>query len=129
MVRSGLPTRMVGLDVTRQMTLTAAEVATLTKSRHQLVRWLAMAMQFRGDPCTINDILTVAEIVTPGLLGFEAKGIRIELDESQHRGLTIEGAAEQILVATSVDITRIRQLLARVFGRDWWQPYSQKGLA
>ena len=128
-VRSGLPTRMVGLDVTRQMTVTAAEVAALAASPSRLVRWLASAMQFRGDRCIINDVLAVAEVVIPGLLGFEAKGIRVDLDESERRGHTTEGASEPILVATSVDITRTRQLLARVFGRDWWQSHTHRGSA
>jgi inosine-uridine nucleoside N-ribohydrolase len=125
-VRGELPTRMVGLDVTRQMTLAAAEVAALTESSSELARWLAKAMEFRGDACILNDVLPIAEIVTPGVLGFERMGIQVNLDESERRGHTKEGASGPIQVATSVDTTRIRQLLSRVFGRGWCQPHSQR---
>ena len=145
-VQSSLPTQMVGLDVTRQMTVSAGEVNDLASSPIELVRWLAMAMQFyvefhrsqeRLDGCVINDVLTVGEILVPGLLSFEPVRIRVDLDDGEHRGHTKEvggvvgvGGEQRVpsplQVATAVDVYEMRHLLARVFGRSWFQRFQRE---
>lgn len=137
-VRSEMPVHMVGLDVTRRMTVTAAEVTALGRSPQELARWLGAALQFyvefhrsqeRLDGCVINDVLTIGDLVAPGMLGFESKDIRIELDETEHRGHTREGGPSSRQVAMSVDTRTMRHLLSRVFGRGWWAQHRQEGLA
>jgi purine nucleosidase len=128
-VRSALPTTMVGLDVTRQMTMSAREVERLRGSQDPLVAWLAEALQFyvefhrsqeRLDGCVVNDILPIGELIRPGLLSGERLGLRVALDEGEHRGHTksdVRGSMTN--VALQVDIAGMRKLLIRVFGKRW----------
>ena len=120
-VRSEMPVHMVGLDVTRQMTVTAAEVSALGRSPQELARWLGAALQFYVE--------FHRSLVAPGMLGFESKDIRIDLDEAEHRGHTREGGPSPRQVAMSVDTHTMRHLLSRVFGRGWWGQHIQKGFA
>ena len=125
-LRARLPTVMVGLDVTRQMTLSRAEVAHLAESDDELTRWLGDALRFyvefhnrqeRLDGCVVNDVLTIGELVRPGLLILEERRLVVDLDEGDHRGHTrehVNGTATA--VAMGVDIPRMRKLLGRVWG-------------
>lgn len=135
-IRSGLRTHMVGLDVTRRMTLSAAEVERLGRSPHTLTRWLAAAMQFyvefhrsqeRLDGCVLNDVLTIGELLVPGMLTYERMRVSVDLDESEHRGHTRRAGSHALHVAMSVDTNRMRQLLSRVLGRGWDQQPGQEG--
>jgi inosine-uridine nucleoside N-ribohydrolase len=131
-VRSKLPTEMVGLDVTRQMTISSDEVDLLARSTDEVVRWLAQAMRFsvdyyrsrkRLDGCVINDVLTLGELLTPGILSFETLSIEVDLDEGEHLGHTrrTDGdVSSRLPVATAVDISGMREVLSRVFGRSWF---------
>jgi len=120
-----LGTVMVGLDVTRRMTFAADEVAGLARSADPLVAWLGAALQFyvefhrsqgRLDGCVVHDVLPVGELLAPGLLTLAQRRIRVDLDEGEHRGHTVEGPGGMpTAVALGVDIPRMRALLARVF--------------
>ena len=140
-VRCQLPTHMVGLDVTRQMTVSSSEVDDIGQSSTKLARWLASAMRFyvefhrsqeRLDGCVINDVLTIGELIAPGMLRFEKVPIRVDLDEGEHRGHTRGGPGESsrpLQVATDVDVYAMRHLLTRVFGRSWFERFHQEDLA
>jgi pyrimidine-specific ribonucleoside hydrolase len=120
-----LGTVMVGLDVTRRMTFAAGDVAGFARSADPLVGWLGAALQFyvefhrsqgRLDGCVVHDVLPVGELLAPGLLTLAQRRIRVDLDEGEHRGHTVEythGAPTE--VALGVDIPRMGALLARVF--------------
>ncbi len=124
-LRAGLGTLMVGLDVTRRMTLSRTEVERLARSPDPLVAWLAQALRFyvefhrkaeRLDGCVVNDVLTIGELLGPGLLAFADVRLTADLDEGEHRGHTRERAdAAPTKVALRVDIARMRELLKRVF--------------
>jgi inosine-uridine nucleoside N-ribohydrolase len=125
-LRAGLGTEMVGLDVTRRITLTSAEVSGLAASRDPVVRWLERALAFyvefhrsqeRLDGCVVNDVLPIGEIIAPGLLEWRLLSLGVALDDGEHRGHTRErhdGAPTR--VALGVDALRMRGLLRRVFG-------------
>ncbi len=120
-----LGTVMVGLDVTRRMTCSAADVTAYCSDGDALTRWLGQALQFyvefhrgreRLDGCVVNDVLPVGEILVPGLLTLAERRIRVNLGESDERGRTVErqhGAS--VRVALEVDVSRMRMLLSRVF--------------
>jgi pyrimidine-specific ribonucleoside hydrolase len=124
-LRAGLPTALVPLDVTRRMTLAPDEIIRLAASPDEVTRWLAEALQFSLEAhravrgvigCVVNDVLTLGEVLTPGLLGFEERRIEVDLDEGERRGHTREREdGVRVLVATDVDVDRMRRLLARVF--------------
>ncbi len=123
---SGLDTFMVGLDVTRRMVLTQHEVKGLHDSPDRLTSWLGAALQFyvefhqgreRLDGCVVNDVLTVGELLRPGLLTFERMPLTVTLDSGEHRGHTkVDPEGAGTAVATMVDTDLMRNLLGRVFG-------------
>ncbi len=129
-IAAELPSEMVGLDVTRRMTFSSMEVERLSRSDRELVRWLAAALRFyvefhraqeRLDGCVVNDILTVAELVVPGVLAFGEHKLKIVTAAGEEQGRTVpvpEGGAS-VNVAVDVDVTRVRRLLDRVFGTGW----------
>ena len=124
-----LPTEMVGLDVTRRMTLDRAEVDRLGRSSDPLVRWLADALRFyvefhsrqeRLDGCVVNDVLTIGQLLEPHLLDFARFRLKIDTGDSEHRGRTLsDPAGAAIRVALDVDVNAMRRLLDRVFGDAW----------
>lgn len=126
-LRAELPTEMVGLDVTREMVLGTNEVTRLTHSSAANARWIEGALRFyiefhrrqEGlEGCIVNDVLPIATLVKPGVLTFEERRLRVDLDDGEHRGHTRvdpeKGARVQ--VATHVDVAKVRSLLSeRVF--------------
>ncbi len=136
-LRTGLNTFMVGLDVTRQMTLETSEVDPLAQSSDPLVRWLGQALQYYVEShvkqrsvsgCVVNDVLTVGELLSPGMLTFAERRLKVDLDDGQGRGHTREhpgGCATW--VATGVDTGQMRRLLGRVLGQDWLDPETAGG--
>lgn len=135
-LRAALATLMVGLDVTRRMTLSAAEVERLAAERDPLVGWLGLALRFyvefhrrqeRLDGCVVNDVLTVGELIAPGLLSTRRLSLAVDLDEGEHRGHTRERApGVPTEVALRVDVGRMRGLLARVFGDGWQDGHDER---
>ena len=128
-VQSGLPTRAIGLDVSRRVLLTSSAVQRLANSDEPLVQWLADALRFSVeshrtrfgvDGCYPNDALAIASLVRSDLVDFETRSIRVMLDEGDERGQTTETATGSPLqMATRIDAQRSRRLLGRVFGTAW----------
>ena len=137
-LRGGLETFMVGLDVTRRMIMSAREVEVLASTDDRLAHWLGEALTFyvefhRGqeglDGCVVNDPLTLGELIEPGLLTLVSTPVEIDLDEGEHRGHTKEREhGVPTAVAMEVDVSRMRKILNRVFG-DGWQIPAAKGTA
>jgi len=128
-LRGGLNTLMVGLDVTRRMTLSAAEVSELARSQDQLLNWLGRALQFsvevyrsraQFDGCVLNDVLPIAELIAPGLLTWDTLFVSVDLDDGEHRGHTrVEPTGISTRVATEVDVDLLRGTLGALFGDGW----------
>ena len=123
-LRAGLGTVMVGLDVTRRMTLSAGEVERLAAANDRLVAWLGDALRFyvefhrdqdRLDGCVVNDILPIGELISPTLLRLAEVRLIADLDDGEHRGHTREhpkGVLQR--VALGVDIAKMKEMLQRV---------------
>ncbi len=128
-LRAGLDTYMVGLDVTRQMVLTTAEVERLASSSDRLVGWLGQALRFyvefhrqqeHVDGCVVNDVLTVGELLSPGLLTPKELRLTASLDDGEHRGHTLVSQdGVPVTVAMDIDTGRMRALLDPLFGSEW----------
>lgn len=128
-LRAGLNTRMVALDVTRRMTMAASEVWELAKNRDPLLSWLGKALQFyveayrrrtRLDGCVLNDVLPVGELIRPGLLTWDAAFMSVDLDDGEHRGHTrAQPTGISTRVASDVDINLLRGILDALFGAGW----------
>jgi len=128
-LRAGLNTRMVGLDVTRRMTLSASEVGEFASSQDPLLNWLGKALQFyveayrsraRLDGCVLNDVLPVGELIAPGLLTWDTLFMSVDLDDGEHRGHTrAHPTGISTRVASEVDVNLLRGILDTLFGDGW----------
>ena len=125
-LRAGLPTALVGLDVTRQMVLEAPDVDRLGRVGTPLAHWLHEALRFyvefhrrqeQLDGCILNDVLPIAALLQPDVLTFKPLRIAVDLDDDERRGRTrVAPEGAEALVATEVRIAPVRALLSeRVF--------------
>jgi inosine-uridine nucleoside N-ribohydrolase len=123
-LQASLPTAMVPLDVTRRFTLSATDVERLGSSPDPLTAWLGQALRFYAEQqrargavgCAVHDVLTLGEVLSPGLLSFTTRRVMVDLDEGEPRGHTKEREnGEPVAVATDIDCARMRALLERVF--------------
>src|SRR5207253_9771341 len=125
-LRAGLPTEMVGLDVTRQMVLVPNELTRLAHSGAPQAQWLHDALRFylefhkreEGlDGCIVNDVLPIAALVKPNALGFEEQRLVVDLEDGERRGRTrVDPGGTPVKGATQVDLAPVRSLLSeRVF--------------
>ncbi len=122
---AGLPTTLVGLDVTHRMILSGKDISAFRASADPVIVWLANALQFAAerhrhlglhDGCRVHDVLAVAEAIDPGLLTLAEHRLTVDFDEGVHRGRTVErDTGLPVAVAMDVDLTRTRALLRRVF--------------
>jgi inosine-uridine nucleoside N-ribohydrolase len=127
-LRAGMNTHMVGLDVTRRMVLSRSEVSALASSSDALVKWLGQALQFSVEAhaerlplngCVVNDVLTVGELLSPGMLRFVTHRLRVDPGDGEHRGRTrADSNGFRTLVAVEADTDRMHTTLARVLGND-----------
>ena len=126
-LEAALPTRWVGLDVTRRLMLTAADVEALRETPRR--RWLRDALRqyvrfhraYEGlDGCVINDPLVIAELLRPGLLRFERARVQVELGDGIDRGRTRESDdGVRSWFAVDLDVSGAHALLTeRVFTRE-----------
>ena len=117
-----LPTELVGLDVTRPIALSAAEVGQLGEVDDPKARWLHDALRFlvafhkeyeRFDGCMLNDVLPVAALIDPEVLTFRPVRLAVELNDGENRGRITESVMGRVaLVATeSPSVPRVRALL------------------
>jgi len=116
-----LPTEMVGLDVTRQVTLTGAAIERLAAVPDPQAHWLSDALRFylefhrrydKFDGCVVHDVLPIAALIEPTVLRFEPLRVRVDLEDGDPRGRTrIDPDGARVSVATSVDPAPVRRLL------------------
>lgn len=123
---AGLPTELVGLDVTRQLVMSAEDVARLGATEAAKARWLHEALRFyvefhrsyEGiDGCILNDVIPIAALVDPSVLRYEPMHIMVDLDDDERRGRTrVAADGVPVQVAVEVHVAPIRALLSkRVF--------------
>jgi len=116
-----LPTELVGLDVTRSMVLSSAEVGRLADADDPLAAWLHEALRFYVEfhkqyeelsGCVINDVLPIAALIDPSVLTFKPVRLSVGLDDGDNRGRTKESAQGlHALVATEVRAKTIKTML------------------
>lgn len=120
-LRSGLKTRMIGLDVTHQVVLTREETAAWRGSGTTAGRFFAdmtdhyIGVSEKGDPqmggCALHDPLAVAAAIDPTLVGCLPANLRVDLDGAT-RGRTVcdparlRDAEKDCDVALAVDVSR-----------------------
>ncbi len=131
-----LPTEMVGLDVTRQMTVAGPDIERLAQVGDPQARWLSDILRFylefhrqydKFEGCVIHDVLPIASLIEPSVLQFEPLRIKVDLEDGEPRGRTrIDPDGARVDVATGVDPAAARQLLfERVL--PWLTPAGMAG--
>jgi inosine-uridine nucleoside N-ribohydrolase len=125
-LKAGLPTELVGLDVTREAVLGSQEIMRLTNASTANARWISDALRFyleyhqqaeKLDGCIVNDVLPIAALIKPATLEFEERRLTVDLEDGDHRGRTrSDQAGSAVRVALQVDMALVRPLLSeRVF--------------
>jgi len=125
-LKAGLPTELIGLDVTREAVLGPQEVSRLAHSEATNARWIHDALRFymefhkqaEGlDGCIVNDVLPIALLLRPDALAFEEQRIVVDLSDAEQRGRTrVKPDGARVQVAMQVEMSRVRPLLSeRVF--------------
>jgi len=119
-LRAELPTDLIGLDVTRQIVLTSAEVEALATAGPD-ARWLHDALRFYVEfhrryesleGCVVNDVLPIAALIDPTVLTLAPLRVAVRQPDGDERGRTLvdpEGARAR--VATAVRPEPVRDLL------------------
>jgi inosine-uridine nucleoside N-ribohydrolase len=120
-LRAELPTDLVGLDVTRQIVLRGDEIERLGQVKKDLARWFHDALRFylefhrtheQLDGCVVNDVLPIAALIRPDVLGFESQRLVVDLETGDHRGHTrVDPEGRRVRVATTVNADAVRELL------------------
>lgn len=129
-LESGVPIRVVGLDVTRRALTPAADIRALAEMPSRVTRAAAtmlghLAERFEARhgiaACAIHDALAVAAVIRPGLLRWTPATATVECAGEFTRGALVadvrQGAAEgsSTRIATEVDKTAFGEfLLARL---------------
>jgi purine nucleosidase len=128
-LRAGLGTHLVGLDVTRQLVLPARTVAKLATHRDPDARWLGRLLgfyvrfheEYEGlHGAVINDPLAVALALEPDWGSADPVPVAVDRSEGADRGRTVIGDAgdPRIMVYRAFEVGRVQELLLeQVFGR------------
>jgi inosine-uridine nucleoside N-ribohydrolase len=123
-LRAELPTELVGLDVTRRIVVTGAEVDALAdtgadgRGLHDALRfYVEFHRQYEKlDGCVVNDVLPIAALIDPSVLTWSPLRVAVRLADGDERGRTVvDPDGSRVRVATAVRPDPVRDLLfARV---------------
>jgi purine nucleosidase len=104
-LRAELPTELVGL----------------ARADDELERWLHAALRFyldfhreheKLDGCVINDVLPIAELVSPDTLSFEPLRLAVDVEDGEPRGRTrVDPNGARVRMATGVRADAAHRLL------------------
>lgn len=119
-LRAELPTELVGLDVTRRIVVTGAEVDALAEAGPD-ARWLHDALrfyvefhrQYEGlDGCVVNDVLPIAALIDPAVVTWSPLRVAVGLVDGDERGrTTVDPDGARVRVASAVRPDPVRDLL------------------
>ena len=116
-----LPTELIGLDVTRKLILKAAEVYRLAHAGNPLANWLHDALRFylefhrqyeKLEGVVVNDVLAIAALLQPDVLGFQDLRLSVDLSDGDDRGRTrVDPKGSMTRVALQVRPEPVRDML------------------
>lgn len=126
-LRSGVPVRMVGLNLTHQALATPEVVERMSSMPHDLGRTCAAWMGFFGgsykriwdfDAPPVHDPCTIAALIDPEVITWQESFVAVELDGRWTRGTTVvdlhgryPDQTPNASVAISLDADRYWQLV------------------
>ena len=116
-----LPTELIGLDVTRKLVVKAGEVKRLAVAGDPTASWLHDALRFyvefhrryeKLEGAVVNDVLAIAALLQPDVLGFQELRLAVDLDAGDDRGRTrTDPKGSLTRVALEVRPEPVRRLL------------------
>jgi purine nucleosidase len=116
-----LPTELIGLDVTRKVIVKATEVYRLAHAGNPLANWLHDALRFyvefhrqyeKLEGVVVNDVLAIAALLEPDVLGFQDLRLAVDLGADDDRGRTrVDPKGSMTRVALQVRPEPVRRLL------------------
>ncbi len=120
-MRSGIPMSLAGLDVTKRVWVTEADLAALEGSGHalgavladQVRRWWAASGREQDNP---HDALAALMPFRPDLFRFQRCNVTVETDGAQPGRSVIAGCGQgQVALAAEVDVAQAqREILHRL---------------
>ncbi len=126
-LRSGLPLRMVGLNLTHQALASPEIVARMSAMEHEVGRTCAAWMGFFGDSYErvwefdappVHDPCTIAALIDPDVIEWREAFVAVELDGTWTRGTTVvdlfgryPDQAPNVSVAMTLDAPRYWDLV------------------
>ncbi len=132
-LRSGVPLRMVGLNLTHQALATTEVVARMSAMPHEVGRTCAAWMGFFGDSYEriwefsappVHDPCTIAALLDPDVIAWRDCFVAVELDGTWTRGATVvdlfdrlPGRAPNAAVALRLDAARYWDLVLDALDR------------
>ena len=132
-LRSGVPLRMVGLNLTHQALATPAVVERMSAMPHEVGRTCAAWMGFFGDSYEriwefaappVHDPCTIAPLLDPAVIEWREAFVAVELDGTWTRGTTVVDLydrypehAPNVQVAMGLDAERYWYLVLAALDR------------
>jgi len=132
-LRSGVPLRMVGLNLTHQALATREVVARMSTMPHEVGRTCAAWMGFFGDSYEriwefaappVHDPCTIAPLLDPDVIGWRDCFVAVELDGTWTRGTTVVDLFDRlpdhepnVAVALELDAERYWDLVLSALDR------------
>lgn len=114
--KSGVPIKMIGLDVTMKCMMTKDELAKIEKDRKPTSKFLSELIRLwqgdnRGTYPVLHDPLAVAVVIDPSFVKTEKKAIEVDIAPGPERGFTnISNGNLNADVALEVDRDRFVSL-------------------
>lgn len=121
-LKSGVPTKMVGLDVCREVTLVPEDASGLQAARGKhanlladlLAGYIRIAIDRGRDAMAVYDPTAAATIVDPDAISFAPAQVNIHLTGTPRRGMTEIDASRtnshNILLANGADSGLVREM-------------------
>lgn len=94
---SGLPLRLLGLDITKQVVFSREDFASLPDSnpavhllKFQSTGWIERVEQagWEKDGCALHDAVAAVALIHEDLFQFQKLGVSVELSKNKKRGVT-----------------------------------------
>jgi len=116
---SGLPTRLVPLDISSQVRIPERDIRRSRGSPDPLERMLGEALAYPGGADrAVHDAVAVAGALAPDVLDFVPRRLKIgEPGGRAHGALTGDPGGYRVEVATAVRVRAVRRLLGRVLAQ------------
>ncbi len=128
---AGWPITLIGLEITRKARFTREEIHALrewnpliTLFKNQATGWIdrVESMGWERGGCSLHDAVAAAYLIAPTLFTISRRGVFVERDDPDSRGLTRfskeEMPSSNIQVVTDMDAAAVHQLILNALNHE-----------